>query len=148
MKQALVLLSIISGLYSCNNKSAGNGSNNTPPDGCYIWTSDNRDTVSLRLESNGANVTGKLMYGYFAKDKNTGTLQGKMSGDTLWAQYTFTSEGRRSTRAVVFLRKGETFTEGYGKLNEATGEPDLSDKTAIHFDGKTILKKTDCTDLK
>jgi hypothetical protein len=34
--------------------------------------------------------------------------------------------------------------EGYGNLNPASGEPDFTDKSAIKFDNKLVLKKTNC----
>lgn len=151
MKQTFLVLAVLSGLYSCNNKSSGtNGStakNEPPSDGCYRYASD-KDTVLMQIKVTGKDIDGKLVYQYFAKDKNTGTIKGQMNGDTLYARYTFMSEGQESVRSLVFLNKGGSFTEGYGKLNETTGEPDLTDKSAIHFDGKMILQKIDCPETK
>jgi hypothetical protein len=38
-------------------------------------------------------VVGNLCYRFFEKDKNDGTVIGKLQGDTLIADYTFMSEG-------------------------------------------------------
>jgi hypothetical protein len=84
------------------------------------------------------------MYHYFEKDRNTGTLKGQMNGDTLFATYTFMSEGKESVRNVAFLKTENEMKEGYGNLNPASGEPDFTDKSAIKFDNKFVLKKTNC----
>jgi hypothetical protein len=151
MKHTFLILAALAGLYSCNNKSSetnGSSTKSEPPaDGCYRYAND-KDTVFMQIKVTGKDIDGKLVYQYFAKDKNTGTIKGELNGDTLYAQYTFMSEGKESIRSLVFLSKNGSFTEGYGKLNETTGEPDLSDKSAIHFDGKMILQKINCPETK
>ncbi len=148
---------IISGslLFSCNNNSTKQDESaavqkepdapaaTTEQTNCYASYND-KDTVWLKVVSNGNMVTGNLEYNYFEKDKNKGTINGDMKGDTLLATYTFMSEGKESARQVAFLKNGDEFTEGYGNVNAATGEPDLTDRSAIKFQNKFILKKTDC----
>jgi hypothetical protein len=89
-------------------------------------------------------VSGDLLYHYFEKDRNSGTINGEVKGDTIFVTYTFISEGIESKREVVFLKKGDELIEGYAAINPATGEPDLSDHSAIKFDEKFVLKKSDC----
>ena len=115
----------------------------TEPASCYALLK-NKDKVVLHVTINDNKVTGDLAYNYFEKDRSSGTINGEMKGDTLYAVYTFMSEGKESDRQVVFLKKGDEFTEGYGKINTATGVADLTDKSAINFDGNSVLKKTDC----
>ncbi|RYZ49481.1 MAG: hypothetical protein EOP49_16180 [Sphingobacteriales bacterium] len=146
MKYCFAAIAALIAFSACNNKPGGK-SNDGPVDGCYMFINE-KDTVCLKLEGTGKNVTGKLLYQYFAKDKNTGSLKGEMTGDTLWAKYTFMSEGQTSDRELVFLRKGEDFVEGFGKLNDSTGEPDFSDRSALHFESKMVLKKVDCASMK
>ncbi|MEO6844003.1 MAG: hypothetical protein ABI184_02455, partial [Ginsengibacter sp.] len=110
---------------------------------CY-GLNNGKDTVLMKIKIDEGQVSGDLMYHYFEKDKNTGTLKGKMIGDTLLGTYTFMSEGKESVRPVVFLKNGNEMIEGYGKLDSTTGEPDLADRSAIKFDNKFILKQTDC----
>lgn len=145
MKYALWIAALATVLVSCNNNNTGSSGN---PEGCYSYIYD-KDSVLMQLKSeDGKRITGDLMFHFFEKDRNKGTIVGVMKGDTLFATYSFTSEGTQSYRAVVFLKKGETFTEGYGKLNDSTGEPDFSDRSALHFDSRMILKKTDCAGKK
>ena len=79
---------------------------------CYILQNE-KDTVSLRLVIHENHVSGKLYYHYFEKDRNTGNIEGQVNGDTIFARYTFMSEGIESQREVAFLKNGDTLTEGY-----------------------------------
>ena len=150
---ALILTTI---LFSCNGKSSSQEKANVEeyelkePSSvdaastiCYSLK-NGKDTVLMKLNIDNGQVSGDLTYHYFEKDRNSGTLKGQMNGDTLFAAYNFMSEGRESTRQIVFLKKGDEMTEGYGNLNPTTGEPDFTDKSAIKFDDKFVLKKTDC----
>jgi hypothetical protein len=110
---------------------------------CYALE-NGKDTVLMKLKIGNGEVSGDLMYHYFEKDRNTGTLKGQMNGDTLFATYTFMSEGKESVRNVAFLKTENEMKEGYGNLNPTTGEPDFTDKSAIKFDNKLVLKKTNC----
>jgi|SRR6185437_3559741 len=158
MKKIACLSSIfISGaiLFSCNDNStsqlksmeeqhelkAPSSDNNSIT--CYSLN-NGKDTVLMKLKIDNGQVSGHLMYHYFEKDMNTGTLKGQMIGDTLLGTYIFMSEGKESVRPVVFLKHGNEMMEGYGNLNSATGEPDLANRSAIKFDDKFILKQTDC----
>lgn len=111
---------------------------------CYAYMSG-RDTVQLRISLNDHKVIGDLVYNYYGKDKNTGIITGEIKGDTLFGNYEFQSEGITSKRSVVFLVKGNQLIEGYGDVDPATGNPDLKNKSAIKFDSKLVLQKTDCS---
>ncbi len=112
---------------------------------CYEAILKN-DTISMVLTlSQDKSVTGELSYNFFEKDKNTGTLAGQMKGDTLFANYTFDSEGKSSVREVVFLKNGKIFTEGYGDIvDDNKGKITFKDKKKLFFDSKTVLVKKDC----
>ncbi|MEO6166247.1 MAG: hypothetical protein ABIO46_01960 [Chitinophagales bacterium] len=151
MKQILTLSFIVMFLNSCNNNStetttipvAEEEKKNEPVNGCYVYTSG-KDNINLHIQISGNLVSGNLAYNFFEKDKNTGTIQGELKGDTVFADYKFMSEGKESTREVAFLKKGDYFSEGHGKVNATTGQPDFTDKASIKFEGNVILKKTDC----
>ena len=112
---------------------------------CYLGIMK-KDTVSLKLEIKGDQViSGNMSTKYYQKDKNEGTLYGEMKGDTLYADYTFTSEGILSVRQVAFLKKGDTFVEGFGEVvGDKKGKVNFKDKKALKFDNSTVLKKVDC----
>ena len=156
MKTTLLsLLAIGTILTACNTKTAQESAGETAADtatvaappvataSCYAYTA-NKDTITLRLTVTGAAVTGELAYKLFEKDKNTGTIQGGMKGDTLLADYTFMSEGTESVRQVAFLRGGDTFTEGYAAVRQE-GSRMVFEKTGdLKFNGNMALKKVSC----
>ena len=65
--------------------------------------------MSITLAGN--TVNGDLMYNFFEKDRNTGKIQGTVTGDTINAKYEFQSEGMMSVREVSFIRSGSTLLD-------------------------------------
>ncbi|MCJ8163401.1 hypothetical protein MKJ04_01005 [Pontibacter sp. E15-1] len=100
---------------------------------CYQYLQGN-DTVSLRLVQTGLLVTGDLTYNLFEKDKNRGTIKGAFAGDTLFADYTFQSEGMESVREVAFLKQNSALAEGYGEIKEIDGKMRFTDKSQLSFE--------------
>ena len=159
MKQLFVLLSASLLIASCNNKSKENTSttttstdtNNKEPEmrvqipsiSCYLYVSG-KDSVKLRLEKFPNVVTGSLSYLFNEKDKNTGTIDGVLHGDTLIADYTFMSEGKSSVRLVAFLVKDSSVIEGYASVEEKDGKTIFKDLSSLDFGKGTILKRRDC----
>lgn len=105
-----------------------------------------QDTMLLRVENLGGNVTGNLSYNFYEKDDNTGTLRGEMRGDTLLADYTFQSEGTESVRQVAFLKKGDGFVEGYGDAEDRAGKMVFKNTAALDFGSGTAFTKVPCAD--
>lgn len=64
-----------------------------------------KDSIFLQLHIDNNIVNGDLEYKRFEKDRNKGTIKGMFRGDTLFADYTFMSEGVMSVREVMFLKK-------------------------------------------
>ncbi|OIV41464.1 hypothetical protein [Flavobacterium johnsoniae] len=113
-------------------------------DQCYSWKS-NGSIIEMSFNVNShQEVNGKLSYNLVGKDKNEGTLIGNMKGDTLIADYTFNSEGTSSVREVAFLKRENTFIEGYGDVVQANDKVTFKDKTKLKFDQKNTLVKVDC----
>jgi hypothetical protein len=112
---------------------------------CYS-TIIKKDTISMSLNVKGNQIaSGKLSYKFFEKDKNEGTLVGEIKGDTLFAEYTFMSEGVSSIREVAFLKKGNTYVEGYGDVvDDNKGKVTFKDAKQLKFEGNIILSKVDC----
>ncbi len=111
---------------------------------CFAYTS-NGDFTLLSLTIKGKSATGKLTYSLHEKDKNEGTIQGRFYGDTLLADYSFTSEGSRSIRQVIFLRKGNVFQEGYGSMKEENGKFLFTHISEVSFTGNVVLLPVDCS---
>ena len=110
---------------------------------CYTYINNN-DTVWMHINPAGERVEGDLAYKFYEKDQNLGTLEGEMRGDTLFANYRFMSEGITSEREVTFLKRGDTFVEGYGDVEEKDGRMVLKNHTSLNFNSNTILQKVAC----
>lgn len=158
MKKVSVILIVMFSVLSCKKETTLPPPQITPSapkeaeivepagDQCYTWNS-NGSVIEMSFNVNShQEVNGKLSYNLVGKDKNTGTLIGNMKGDTLIADYTFTSEGVSSVREVAFLQKDGTFIEGYGPSTEANGKVSFTDKKTLKFDAKSTLVKVDCTE--
>ncbi|MFV8328481.1 hypothetical protein [Flavobacterium sp. ZS1P14] len=105
-----------------------------------------KDTISMTLTIKGNQLaSGKLSYNFYEKDKSFGTLVGKVKGDTLFADYAFMSEGLATVRQVAFLKKGNTYVEGYGEVvDDSKGKVTFKDPKQLKFEGNIALSKVDC----
>ncbi|MCP9749369.1 hypothetical protein [Ferruginibacter sp. HRS2-29] len=110
---------------------------------CYSKISG-KDTVQLSYTINDNVVAGELMYNYFEKDKNTGTIKGKFSGDTLVAEYSYRAEGMLSVREVAFVKKGNLLVEGFGESKDKADKTVFKSITTLQFDEKAALTKINC----
>lgn len=110
---------------------------------CYRFAND-KDTILLNIENDHSKISGTLQYHLFEKDKNTGFIEGMMVGDTLFAEYTFFSEGAESVREVAFLKKGTTFVEGFGEVEVDGNKATFKDSAVFNFNNQMVLSTTDC----
>lgn len=158
MKKYFVIIACSSAiLFSCNEeKKQGTTSTNSVTDTQTVITSGSdtiktcyakisgKDTVDLSFVIINNIVMGDLMYNFFEKDKNSGTITGKFAGDTLIADYTFKSEGMISVREVVFLKKGNTLIEGNGESEDQHGKWVFKNRSMLQFNNAVVLDKKDC----
>ena len=114
-----------------------------PASSCYSSTTG-KDTVTLKMEVFPNVVNGKLSYKFYEKDSNKGEFDGQLNGDTLLADYKFMSEGKLSTRQVIFLIKNDVATEGYGNMEEKNGKMVFKDIKEVSFGKGLSLKKVEC----
>ena len=142
IKASLCLIPLV--LFACDETGSPVGTDGVIPSAsCYTYASP-RDTVRLSITDLQGNTLGTLRYALAEKDRNTGTFEGEWSGDTLYANYTFQSEGVESEREVAFLRRGNHLTEGYGPVNsEGTG---FAARNKLNFPGQIELTRTECDD--
>lgn len=110
---------------------------------CYAFN-NGKDSIKMSIEVNDNKARGALNFNYYEKDSNTGTFSGTLSGDTLWATYTFISEGVQSKREVVFLNQEDNWIQGYGNVTEKDGGFVFSDHDDISFDNNFVLEKIEC----
>ncbi len=140
-------------LMACSDSKKIKLSSDTPPETvteampqqeCYTYIK-NRDTVTLSITPTDSTVTGNLSYQLFEKDKNTGTVSGKMLGDTILLDYTFQSEGVTSKRQVAYLKLNDTLVEGFADSEEKNNAMVFKNRSDLRFE-KTgiVLKKAVC----
>jgi hypothetical protein len=110
---------------------------------CYSYT-NKKDSVLLHANISDSAVSGNLYYNFYEKDKNNGTITGKMKGDTLLANYTFTSEGKQSVREVAFLLTDSTAKEGYGEMLQQNDKMIFKNSHNISFTNSFLLYKQKC----
>jgi hypothetical protein len=145
--RSLLFASSLGLLAACHEKSTQATQEPTAPAAtgpqCYAHTSAT-DTIRLTLQTTQPAVTGQLVYRYFEKDRNQGTIQGVMHGDTLLADYTFQSEGTTSVRQVAFLRRDIGFIEGFGPVAERQGKTVFTQPRTLQYDAKYTLLPVAC----
>src|SRR5690606_14673635 len=110
---------------------------------CYVFVKEN-DSVSLSFEVEKNIVIGNLTYNFYEKDDNSGTIEGEMHGDTLFANYTFESEGTTSEREVAFLRKGDAMVEGFGEITKEAGKTVFKNRKRLYFESNLVLEQMAC----
>lgn len=114
-----------------------------PEGGCYAYVK-NGDSIWLKVELFPNVATGVLTYHLSGKDKNVGTFDGRLLGDTLVADYTFRSEGKVTVRQIVFKLSAAQAREAYGKMRDYEGKMIYDDLTSIDFNKGLILDSVSC----
>ena len=73
---------------------------------------------------------------FSGKPENNGTLKGKFSGDTLYADYTFTTGAKKEffRNPMAFLKDGDRLILGVGVIETYLGRSYLSEKEPVDFD--------------
>ncbi|CAL1519442.1 hypothetical protein [Chitinophaga sp. MM2321] len=132
---------------SCNQTGTQTNKNtdtiktvSTNTNACYIKVTG-KDSVSLHVNIQDTTVSGKLIYNYFEKDKNTGEINGSIHDGILRAAYQFMSEGTLSTRPVVFRISGNQAFEALTDSVNSEGIPVFnSDDKALKFDTTPLVE--------
>ena len=153
MKNKIYFLVLIVFIFAaCKNQSkttvaAKLANKITEPLTCYSYSKDSNN-VMMQISIVDNIVKGDLQIEYYQKDKNTGKINGEMKGDTLYAEYTFMSEGLNSIREVAFLKNGNELTEGFGDVEERSGKTVFTNKSKLKFENNIHLTKTKCDTAK
>ncbi len=141
-------------LFSCNSDDSSHDkpskkqdefSIQIPATACFRSV-NGKDTVQLKVETFPNVITGTLSYQLNEKDKNSGDIEGIRMGDTLLADYSFTSEGIRSTRQVIFLLKENGAVEGHGEMIEEDGKMMFKSLSNIDFTKSIALELVSCVE--
>jgi len=150
MQKIWISLFVICCLIACNNNTNNNQTADVKPINdstaavlsCYNYM-QNKDTIRLNITITGNTFSGHMLYQLKEKDRNDGTLQGTIKGDTLIADYTFSSEGVQSVRQVAFLKQNDGLKEGFSEVEERNGRMIFANPQALQFTG-FLLTSTAC----
>lgn len=108
---------------------------------CYVALFE-KDTALLSFDIDKyGHIKGQLNVYYKKADsavasrENTAgdLLKGEFRGDTLFADYNFTSGKERYTNPVAMLHKGDTLVMGKGRIYEYLGRTYFDPKSPIDF---------------
>ncbi|MES2267492.1 MAG: hypothetical protein V4520_12075 [Bacteroidota bacterium] len=114
-----------------------------PDQQCFVALFE-KDSANLRLNNApDGKVTGQLYIKYheikevaFESELNIGKIAGKFKGDTLFANYTFTSGTQNKTvytNPIALLCKGDTLILGSGVIITYLGRSYFDKKTPLDF---------------
>lgn len=151
-KNLITSLILFTTFASCvsKEKDAGKSSSITddikkdaPVSECFRYA-DGKDTIILHLIHVGDAITGTLQYDLMQKDRNRGTIQGKMRGNLLVADYQFSSEGMQSIREVVFKKENDHYIEGYGEVAEKNEKVYFRNLDSLQFENNKKLISISC----
>jgi len=134
-------------LITCKNTEATKATETNPvlktlTTACYLAVLS-KESIWMKRTIKEYQANGDLNYNFYEKDKTKGKLTGSFYGDTLFATYSFRSEGMESVRELVFLKKGNDRVEGYGEMDMET-DTKFKNRNSLDFSGKTILKPVPC----
>ncbi|CAL66050.1 hypothetical protein [Christiangramia forsetii] len=111
---------------------------------CYGY-SKNNDTIYLKVTNLADSlVEGNLTYNLFEKDRNQGSFKGRWKGDSLFADYEFSSEGSISTREIFFFKTDSGFIEGYGPVKDTLNKVKFQEHSTLVLNENILLKPLDC----
>jgi len=111
---------------------------------CYSYTK-NQDTIYLSITNlDDSIVEGNLTYKLYEKDKNQGRFSGKWTGDSLFADYEFESEGAISTREIFFFKTDSGLVEGYGPVKDTLNKIVFQEHSTLILNENIRLEHVDC----
>ena len=149
MKNSSLLLLLTATLFSCSEGKKSNPEINEIKieAGCYYYES-NGSVAGFKINQIDETVQGELIYSILEKDQNFGTFVGKIEGDKLIGEYSFTSEGLESKRQVAFQITEGKITEGFGEVIVDENEARFKDLSKLNFINGLTFDLTDCDALE
>ena len=118
----------------------------TNTDECY-WQIMQRDTFVASLAQNGNNITGKLSFNNFQKDKSSGTVRGSKDGDIIKLWYSFQSEGMQSVMELWFKKQGNALLRGIGPMANKGDTSYFSNAAVVEYSSGQKFSKVDCASI-
>lgn len=137
--------------FACNQSSQKTASiekDSVTNETCYVANFE-KDIASLQVHTLASGkISGTLVVNYADSPKNTGTISGKFSGDTLLVDYRFKT-GKDTvnifTNPLAFLKKGGKLIMGVGQIETTLGHSSFVKGKPINYEaGKFTFESKDC----
>lgn len=141
MKNLLLLIfcSILTAASACSSGGKKNSQDslaNEPAElTCYIAI-QGADTAHLSISKNSkGKITGELLINYTENPDNNGKFTAEYKGDTLFADYTFTTGDNATTfrNPLAFLRDSNDLVLGVGEIESYLGRSYFKKGVPINF---------------
>jgi hypothetical protein len=113
---------------------------------CYMQVLQ-RDTIVMRIEKNGNNISGRLSFDNYEKDGSTGTVRGKQEGDVLQLIYSFASEGSNSVMEVFFKEQENVLLRGVGEMQTKGDTAYFVKPEQITYPDNGRMQKINCDEV-
>jgi hypothetical protein len=113
---------------------------------CYMQVLQ-RDTIVVRIEKNGNDISGRLSFDNYEKDGSTGTVRGKQEGDVLQLLYSFASEGTNSVMEVFFKEQENALLRGVGEMQTKGDTAYFVNPEQITYPGNGRMEKINCDEV-
>lgn len=110
---------------------------------CWAYSQDD-DLIGMTLEMRGQQVSGKLTYTVYDRDRSSGNIAGVMRGDTIIANYEYVTGSKKVIQEVVFLFRDNAFIEGDGPTEQRDGGTVFVDRSRLTFKNDRPLKSVPC----
>ena len=114
--------------------------------GCY-WKLIQKDTFVLHLEQSNAEVSGKLTFNNYQKDKSSGNVHGRIDGDIIKLLYTFQSEGIQSVMEVYFKKENGQLIRGLGPVEVKGDTASFKNAKELQYKNDQTFTRVNCSDL-
>ena len=151
----LMCIAITAFVFSCGRSAVKDKQADTVTDKildstCYVAT-DRNDTAYLKINAfESGDIKGLLAIHYFQSPASNGQLTGKFKGDTLFADYTYTTgtEKELHRNPLAFLRRQDSLVLGVGEIETMAGRSYFKLGTAIDFNkGRFRFKSHSCANF-
>lgn len=111
--------------------------------GCYQRVLG-RDSFLARLQQSGDQVTGKLAFNNYEKDRSSGEVKGRLDSGIIKLLYTFQSEGMTSVMEVYFKKTAQGLVRGIGDMQNHGDTALFSNPNSVRFPADETWRSLPC----
>ncbi len=130
-------------IVNVNDNSASKQGDNNALSGCYMQVVK-RDTIAVKLNQSGNNITGEMVFDNFEKDGSSGPVSGEKSDGIIKLYYTFQSEGTVSVMEVYLKQEDNKLYLGTGDMEVRHDTTFFTNVAQLDFNKDVVLTKSSC----